>query len=505
MDRQVDVIREVRRQVAVGGTAAAVLYGVRELGLAYTQARDLVRRVRSGIVTGRTRSRFEQNLGGQNLAGKFEEAAQPMSKRQRTMGVPNVIPGGIGHYQGSFRKTSLPIGENNLYRFGYTGEQEIFGQISNSDVQYIGFQSVTLDMVVQAISAALLRMIWWRHFRANYVSLADTMYIDPGAPVPGLKTPHVKHIIMKFRMRLQSGSWSAQESVSPLITTTTTLNDLVNWLVGLFLSAQGGADEGNLGWDITGYQFVYSYTDDGLTYPEVSTVYNIEEQRLNLSVLTSLKLQNVTRGESEGAGAQFVRDSIHANPVSGRCYNFKGIFPVVEGNHHDDVGTFTQTFMTYDINDSYGLIIPNAGVVGEYRALPNPQIFSNIIGCQTGLHLEPGEIKTDVVRFRYNGKLQELLKGLSYHRPGSNNNSILPNNRMGTCKLFAFEKMVPSLVDVVEMNYSIDRYIKCVFEPDYQVTSVRKEVIGPIVFDRLIDAPTALKVDAGEPVADENI
>ena len=412
---------------------------------------------------------------------------------QRNSVVPNVVPGGIGHYNGEFKKRRVNTAETSVTQHGYQSETEMYGELNSPDCQYFTVQSVNPYMVNYALAVALVRMILWRHYRISVPSVHD--HINNG-------NVNVASIVYRIdwvcRRKRSDGTWEQATIVGVVIVTgVTTLDAVARNLAVLFVNDfRFGFRQLNDSWRFHGYSIIEG-TGTGepvVTHP----IFNLEEQYVSLSHLTVIQLQNVTRSNYGGAPTEAIargfRDDIGANPLVGHCFTLRGIYPEIEGSFAVDNVSFVKELQTQDIPARNGIMIPARGPANEFRGIPNPQIFSNIVKCESGLRLEPGDIKKDVVKFSFRGKLVDLISGLAYVHVGNGLETVDPQSvyrdrRFGLCKLYAFEKVVPTGPDAVEMNYHLDRYLNVQFSENYQTVSMRKD-FAQYPFDRrLIPLP----------------
>lgn len=436
------------------------------------------------------------------FGGNGRKRQRPMFG-QRNSVVPNVVPGGIGHYNGEFKKRRVSTAETAITRHGYQAETEMYGEINSPDCQYFAVQSVNPYMVNYALAVALIRMIIWRHYRHSIPSVND--FVNNG--IGGLLST-LRSIRWVCRRKLTSGTWEQAiilgVGIDPGVTNLDTVaRDLAVKFVDDY---RFGFRQLNDSWRFHGY--ILLENEAPVT---TSPIYNIEEQYVSVSHLTVIQLQNVTRSNYSGAlNVPQNRDEIGANPLVGHCFTLRGIYPEVEGSFDVDNISFVKQLQVQDLPQRNGIMIPASAPANEFRGIPNPQVFSNIVKCESGLRLEPGDIKKDVLKFSFMGKLVDLISGLAYVHNGNgldtvDTQSVYRDRRFGLCKLYAFEKVIPTGPDAVEMNYHLDRYLNVVFSEDYQTVSMRKDFAQYSVDRRLIPLPEALNAQLKPvPVAEIN-
>lgn len=438
-----------------------------------------------------------------------------MPMRPRRKGVPSVIPGGIGHYAGDFRKQNVPLNDTAVSKYGYIQEFEAYGDVSMNDVQYVTVQSVNVQMIAAGIASAFARMIMWKHFKQTYTCNDD--YLFPWSASGDACPPELQNVHLFRRLKYSNGTSTLTQVpvfASP-ITATTTLGTFISRLQAIFI---GDNTPTSFGGDFNAwasYQFQYraDNTNSSTVTRCCSPRWSIDNQEVIVHVTSVIHFQNVTRGSYSGpTDPRGSRDAIGANPLIGRCYHLKGIYPDVELQSN-----LTQATSTIDFNERLqkfvniphyvGIGVPDINPPQEWRSLPDPRVFSNVMSCQSGLRLEPGEIKKDVLQFRFKGSLNDLFHGLSYVGTGGNPTStesqpIRAGEKMGTCKVFAFEKVVPTGWDAVELAYHVNRSTVVVMPPSYGVLSVRKDY-EKYKFDLLqATVPVALR-DVQQDVADD--
>lgn len=406
------------------------------------------------------------------------------------VGVPNIVPSGAGHYQGDFRKSAVPVQEGLAGAVGFKQEAELYGSLSMNDVQYLTVQSVNLQMISRGVAMAWARMIMWKHFKQTYTSAAE--YLFPAYDSTVAYIPQLFNIKIFLRDKGSDGS----EVITPSnlfsstgITATTQLEDLAVALqMALTANATSPAYTINDYRQFHAYQFLFKHTDGSATPAVVNFSYSprwcLDEQMMYVNVVQVVNLQNTTRGDVNTTGFNAgSREAIDANPIVGRVYHMHGIYPDVESQATSvpDASNFAKRLSKFVTPvHSVGIGVPDINPTGEWRRLPRPQTFANIISCQSGLRLEPGEIKKDVLHFKFYGTLNDLCRGLAYLGTSSgpstsDHQPVYASNKLGTCKLYAFEKVIPTGTDAVEMNYHIDRYVTCYMPSNWQVLSARAE------------------------------
>lgn len=438
--------------------------------------------------------------GAARYAAKMRKIG-PGYKRQRTAAAgiaPSVNVSSVGVYKGDFYKRGQPVGESAVTQYGFQRETEHYGVASCPDVQYIGVQSVNAVMAARGIAVAYLRMIFWRHFKQTYASEGDLLYqMGSSGHVPELQA-----IVYITGVRDSTGLSSVGYTSSPTITSTTTLNDLVidlqSKLEGVYgfglVDYTGAAVAQPM---LVGYQLLFGQV--GALTGCYSPIYYTDHQKVRYTLTTVVQLQNQTLGDN---GSRY-RDDIATNPIVGKVFTTHGLYPLVEKQYRSDWDTSLST--NTDVPSLAGVMLPSAAPVGAWRSIPTPQVFSNIIKCEAGLRIEPGEIKKDVLKFSFYGTMRALFDGLRVNQiidvAGSKVLETDYTSSLGYNKLYAFEKVVPTGVDQVVIAYHLDRYHTCLFGLEYFQNSCRREyartVFNRTIAPALLAAPVADNVDGG--------
>lgn len=377
--------------------------------------------------------------------------------------VPNVVRGGNGHYMGQFRKTRIGARESAVTKYGFLREMETFGVLQNVDCQYLGVQNANTRMIVRPIAASIIRYIMYREFGLTYGQENELLFentLNTGNNLPFL-------VRIDIIGRIKTSNGNSVTTVYPVstITFSTKLSDVITALRDLMLTNGNalGFDSDNPGY-IYGYQLRYQ---TGGTAQSVGPLVSLEKCRIHLSVRTVVNIQNVTAADNPNV--PYTRDAIDANPLVGKCFTMKGRFPIVEDQAAGWVNSnFAAQLQSYSTGEALsGIIVPQLATTDQWVAIPNPQIFHNILKCESGLRLEPGEIKKDYLEFKYSGSLNDLIAGFRFTVPsttGVPQEYTNDPNQMGIVKLYAFEKVVPVGVDIVKIQYHLDRYQRCVLE-----------------------------------------
>lgn len=394
-------------------------------------------------------------------------------------------PNALGVFKGPFRKRSIGVAENSVTQFGFHRETEHYGLVKCPNVQYLGVQSMNAVMAARGIAVAYLRMIFWRHYKQTYASEGDILFqVAHTFPF----TASLDSIIYICGARDSNGVLSIDIYPSPSITGgITTVNDLVTHLQDKLESD----DKFGL-IDYTGAQVAQSmlvgyrlkFSDGSL-----SPVYYTDHQSISYTCATVVQLQNQTLTDNTAISSGISRVTNDANPVVGKVFTTSGLFPNVEQQYRSEWSDALRSNL--DVPSVAGMIIPATEPVGAWRSIPIPQTFSNIIKCESGLRLEPGEIKTDFLKFRFRGTMRSLFEGLRVNAvaTGASGRFVESDYHrvMGYNKLYAFEKVVPTGTDQVILAYHLDRYHACVMGFEYFQHSSRREY-ATTTFNRTIPA-----------------
>jgi len=246
------------------------------------------------------------------------------------------------------------------------------------------------------------------------------------------------------------------------VTDTTSWTDVQIWLSAFLqsLSASGNNKSARL---LT-LEWKYDRTPDGeggFYYAAVKS-WDLTKARIKLYGKSALKIQNRTINTAGNLEA----DDVDNVPIYGKSYfgsgNYVGYF---------DPSTSNQTWspMLY-ITNGTPVLDKLAGVmyakfIGNHP-LTEPPVKSTLRNVKSvgKAHLDPGQVKTDVLTIQKSFNINTLIN-LLFHHTGENTQDFLHN--IGLYKVFLFEKMIQAVatnnVNGIHIAYEVDLKIASIF------------------------------------------
>lgn len=431
--------------------------------------------------------------------------------RSRSTAVAGVVAGlhrGTGErgsYVGRFRKPKRAKRVGKFARYGFTGMREASGQQSATDVMYLGVSSARQRDIGIAVGAALWRKILRKHLHMEIANPHEVLngwaHDTRPDPLP-IKCRWYCRQFTAGGYDLANGTVLDQE----ITTTPVSLMDLALWWsVNVFENGVFGGKGNTSGnaWELYGYQLVFYDSLDLITRTDAPQhVIPIYDDVITCYELVKMTVQNVTTADGI-TGDNLDADRIDKNPVMGKLWKLGSICPRLR----DNMGAYNTSLepiadkgwkLEFDVNDD-GLILPHQSLTGYFGQVPEDHMFRFVKGV-ANVSLEPGHMRDFTIKFKYRGKINNLIKGFG-HNPYTSNTTTgatVPGDvgdGYGQCMLLALEKRMSTGSNSVTVNYQYESYFGA-HVGGHRPTLMRSYRIPGNA------ASTYLNITAGEPAKD---
>lgn len=128
----------------------------------------------------------------------------------------------------------------------------------------------------------------------------------------------------------------------------------------------------------------------------------------------TLKIQNITEADDSSAGASMDKHRIDANPIVGKMYKFSTPYPVLNNGIRSyppigDMYLRNEYILAQDPNGD-GVVFPQDDLEASYRT-PVPMTYFDKCSSVMSVRMQPGEMKTASLSFKFDGKLSALMNG----------------------------------------------------------------------------------------------
>jgi hypothetical protein len=369
--------------------------------------------------------------------------------------------GGGGKLVGRFSAPRKPQKSAYLMR-GYASEREVQAQEAQAECLYIGFRSVVHKEVGDAIGIAVGRyllklMVHADFYDENQLWPVNTAYASTNNPLLVTGGSMCSPRVIQFIFEDNSSAPPTDHYVTwTPVAGTSTLRLFGEWFNTNILQVNetsSGKDkklaycqwyEPDLVRDgASDYAFAQRFGGkialDGLIVTAYSHV--------------DVKIQNTTSSD----GLSKDKHQIDANPIKGKIFCFSKPFPTIRDTGMQS-GVANNAFTLERDANNDGVILPAVDLTGSWRSVPDPSAFKHCTGVAS-VFLQPGQIKTFSLHFKFNGFLNKWSEGIGLHTNDQTKEDRLRDgeNMWGTCKLLVLEKAVATgTSNDVECNYHMD-------------------------------------------------
>lgn len=354
---------------------------------------------------------------------------------------------GPGYFAGRFRGRSSRPRVTNYERYGGVHSMQTFGSNTMTNVNYIGISSFVTRQLAIDVGCSFIRYVMKRHFHQEYSSVDEPLtpyFIGSATCAQSIA------LNREFNYVGSNGVHSRGEGVVGTFSfsATATVKDFGVWFADTIWN--------NAEFSTTheAFNILKSYTlngeQEGVLFDTNS--YDIDTMKIRAFVTTTLKLQNSTPNDAGGNST----DVNNANPLKGKMFRFRGLNPRLRQDMDADAWSGLEWPDGYTWSTVDGVLYPTTNPAGVWRNVPTPTVFKNC-RSHTSVYMNPGDIKTVTLRFKYYGTINDLLRGTRY--TASTNAVPLDETkyRFGTMYLFALEQVVRTGATGIVINYQVDR------------------------------------------------
>lgn len=408
---------------------------------------------------------------------------------------------GIGGVLGPPIPTSGPVSKFSKFaKYGSHGQDETFGTIDKSEMVYIGLTSAKCTAggtetsgtsswsgsIIYHVAAALLRNILRKEFKED-ICRHDQLITGKSAygNFPNIhfiwKEDALGTVIPTFGTVMVKLGATCTAPAGTLQQNQRMFGDVAREIAQNVISA---ADFGGVvtaeGFTRSVYGYYITSADANVSNVQVETsnIRRLDNQYLVAYSTAEIALQNVTVADATADTSGVRLDNrIDSNPLDCAVFKFKTPYPKVrlDGFSNYPVGVFPSNaqpvqgpagtnadsvlvpdnsyILQYDTNAD-GVIVPSGTLSRDWRQLPLPDKFYGCI-AHTRFKLHPGQIRKGLIKFKFEGSLNNLIKGFRVIAEGDSTR-YNSKDSFGTSLLFAMEKVMSTGTDTsVTVNYQV--------------------------------------------------
>lgn len=469
---------------AVAGFKTAAYYAAPvALGLAQT-----------ALGYGFSRLKRKRNMSSQRSGRSMRRGSSRSRSASMGIGVPqHTSSGGAGHYQGKLRPPKKAKRPSKYDKAGYSQEVERYGKQALDNVCYIGATSYCKAELGTVIGIALIRSLLKRHYQAEYTHPDQFVVCDNGGSMafgpawiqfyyerayandiqPAI-LPGGDGLFRFYDSSVAGGNRKTLRQFGQWFTT----NVLQAWWTGGSPITPGVPLTGADMYRLHGYQFAdIDYTtfaaDPGASpIDRPSTLFALRNQYFKCYSAVTLGIQNITPSDGTTADGIYYPPSlltthVDTNPIKGKLMKFKDMLPLLQQRMgaFGAVSNDNSYKLQIDPNND-GIIKPSASILADWTQIPTASMFANCTG-EASVALEPGAIKDYSLIFKYDGTLENFIRG---NRTvdgigGITQQDVAPFAKgcFGTSCLFMLEKRMPTGNSAVNVNFHYEAKMGAVF------------------------------------------
>lgn len=345
---------------------------------------------------------------------------------------------------------------------GYVSNKELYGKINDGECVHLIQSTYDNVEIPKTIAAAIFRKLF---------KMAKIVVSSPHSVIEFTKnqtgsgtntTQPTNNFAYRFQRCVNQNTteWSTyfvpQGSTLDSMAADTSANTLTAYIQDSMY-----VDSGTSRGDIGIIQLCYRDGD----FQEVLSSINAKEEKLELEISSTMKVQNRTKSVS-GSNEDDAVDNI---PLQGYVYEFNGGVPLPT----EDFDMGLNRIGRNGVKLVRGAEFATTNVV-NYRDInlrnpPPPKLFKN---CKkaTKVILQPGEIKSSKVSFQLKGTLHEMVGYKLLARQSFNPNWV--KFCPGKSQMFSLEEIIDTpTTNLIDVQYEIERKTGC------QLKTVKRTIL----------------------------
>lgn len=149
---------------------------------------------------------------------------------------------------------------------------------------------------------------------------------------------------------------------------------------------------------------------------DYSQPFPVKDMFIRVFRTMRMTVQNVTAADDDSIGTNGLSmDRIDRNPVRFRYMTFGKNFPYLRNQSAEDSSDNQDLFRITDRGVIGGSPVENSEPSKNMTVLPRPSDFMHVKGVASGV-IPPGGMKTFTMKFQYDGRIAELIRGLQPKR-----------------------------------------------------------------------------------------
>lgn len=375
--------------------------------------------------------------------------------------------GQVGTYHGRFSGGRRVRSKPSMYASkGFQGREQLFGEQAQTDCAWIGLRSVKERHIFTDLAVALIRYIWAKHFGMTFTDC--NCGLNPGGSTSVNKlVDSIDFIIVQYPISGGEPIYTTHKIETSNYSVYTFATFICNYVFNCKEMKHHDMVENGRG--ILKYYRVNRGLTDGNIISDADQ--DIEQMYVKAYSRACMTIQNVTEANVISSGNPHDKNRVDANPICGKTYSITNSLPIIRGtswmgNQGSDSGRERNEYLlAQDPNDD-GIIFPQADLQAAYRLPVPPQYFEKV-SRSSNVSLAPGGMKSAMLRFKFDGKINALIHGLA----DADTSGGRLRDALGTCELFAFQKRMRTGSNVIHVGWQADyRHGVCI-----------KKVVRPIM------------------------
>lgn len=392
-------------------------------------------------------------------------------------------------------------------KYGYSVEVERVGSHDMPNVCYLGASSFCHKDLGYVLGVAFIRKVMKKHYGYEYAKPGEIIARNiPTVTAPLASTGPLSISFLSESMYPAAGAGNGLPTVTvrdsyvfydPATGSVKTLAEFANWFWQTICIDPN--DYYNTPTSrLYGYRFteadytVFQPDPNGGAIARQGPLHCVKDLYVKCYSAVDLVIQNRTKADVND-GAQMMSTRIDRNPVEGKAFRFSSRVPMprtfqgVTGSLYGGPGDdYSWQLMQENGDpvaggiDSDGVIIPPGapvgagadygGLLGDWKQVPTAKMFTNCV-AERKVALNPGQLNTVNLMFKFNGKLLRLMEG-AFRKQGNAGSTFyttapLQSNMFGTAVLYALEKKLPEILAdetvPVHLSFKYNARIGCVF------------------------------------------
>jgi len=390
--------------------------------------------------------------GYKYLRGKSRASKKMASQGTQTSSGAKWQGRSTGVYAGPFARTrkNKKTPESEALAKGYHITQEYYGRIEDPHCVYVAHSTYTRVPLMDAVVGAAVRKLFAKAGHDLPSGKTELPLFSP--------TNSDGFIIVYSEFGGTDGGQA--DPITVTIADDATFESVIGQLNGVVGRMASFLDNDGLN-NNEPYMLSLYLTDRNVaaTNTRLVSSFLFQNEYFDINVTSKLTIQNRTSAANATEGSKYEIDRVDNQPLKGVIYDFKHGEPRLKNLVTSTTATIPTNVLLNTIQTNGIQLVRSAELIGTtYQEPPNPKLWVN---CAKSVKvvLQPGTMKTSIVKYVYKGKFTTLVKQLRVTR----SQGSVRYGCYGRSQMIALEELLrTTTLNPITLQYERELKIACV-------------------------------------------